>query len=334
MPKPRRHPAARLVVALLALVVVAVGALWLFGPREPADLTITFDPSAIGDDPSAYLARQEADVPNLRPEAAKEIVWAYPESRAKTPLALVYVHGFSASKDELRPLPDLVARKLGANLFLTRLAGHGRDGEAMRQASVNDWMNDLAEALAIGRRLGERVVVIGNSTGGTLAILGASDPALMRDVAGLVLLAPNLKVLNRWAFVLDLPFARQFGPWLFGEEWGEGASDPRIAAVWTMRYPTIALLTMGALMRTARTSDIASISLPALFLLSPNDRVVDPAATQNVIARWTAPKETIAVTDSGDPNGHILAGDLLSPTTTAPLAERIAAWIETLAGAP
>ena len=169
---------ARILLAILVLLVVlalAVAGFWFLAPREPVDTTIRFDPATIGSDPDAYLARQEADVPNLRRNAQKEIVWAYPASRAKTPLAIVYVHGFSAAKAEVRPLPDEVAaRRSGANLFYTRLTGHGRDGAAMEQAAVNDWLNDLAEAVAIGRRIGDRVVVIGTSTGGTLATFGAT----------------------------------------------------------------------------------------------------------------------------------------------------------------
>ena len=160
----------RFVFALILLLVVVAAGLWLFGPREPVDLTVSFDPSSIGSDPDAYLARQEADIPNLRPQSKKEIVWAYPASRAKTELSIVFLHGFSADKAETRPLADEVAKALHANLFYTRLTGHGRDGAAMEQASVNDWVNDLAEAMAIGRDIGSKVVVIGASTGGTEAL--------------------------------------------------------------------------------------------------------------------------------------------------------------------
>ncbi|TIW76048.1 MAG: alpha/beta hydrolase, partial [Mesorhizobium sp.] len=73
--------------------------------------------SVIGDDPQAYVANVEAAVPNIRDGLEKEIVWANPMVHAKTPLSIVYIHGFSASKGELRPLPDDVADQLDANLF-------------------------------------------------------------------------------------------------------------------------------------------------------------------------------------------------------------------------
>ncbi|TIX13270.1 MAG: alpha/beta hydrolase, partial [Mesorhizobium sp.] len=95
----------RIVLAVLGLAVVFSMA-FVLGPRVPVDTKIRFDPSAIGDDPQAYLAREEAAVPNIRDGLEKEIIWANPMVHAKTPLAIVYIHGFSASKGEVRPLPD------------------------------------------------------------------------------------------------------------------------------------------------------------------------------------------------------------------------------------
>ncbi|MEF2549974.1 alpha/beta fold hydrolase [Aurantimonas sp. A2-1-M11] len=319
-------------LAVVLILLLAAGVAWLFGPREPVDTTITFDPTAIGSDPDTYLARTEADIPNLRPNAQKEIVWAYPASRARTPIALVYVHGFSSAKGETRPLADLVAASLGANLFYTRLTGHGRDGAAMEQAEVNAWVNDLAEAVAIGRSLGNRVIVIGSSTGGTLATFGATRPGLMEDVAGLVLISPNFGLRDRWAFVLDLPWARDILPLIGGETRGfEPASDAQ-ASNWTTSYPIGALVPMAALVRATLRADISDITIPVLALFSRDDQIVDPAATEAVMARWQAPHELVEVSESGDPAHHVLAGDIVSPQTTDELAARIVAWVESLPG--
>lgn len=320
----------RISLIILFLLVLAGAALWLVGPREPVDLTVTFDPASIGPDPDAYLARTEADVPNLRPADAKEIVWAYPASRAKTPLAIVYIHGFSASKEEIRPVPDEVARRLGANLFLTRLSGHGRDAAAMAQTSINEWINDLAEAVAIGREIGGRVVILATSTGATLTTLGASRPGLLDGVEGLVLVSPNFGLADPYAIVLDLPFARDFGPWLIGEERGFVPVNADHMAHWTSRYPSVALLPMGALIRAVRRLDVSAIALPALFVHSPADQVVDPAATEAAAARWGGPAEILRVTQTGDPVNHVVAGRILSPETTEAVAARIADWIAAL----
>ena len=133
-----------------AAILIVLVAVFFAGPRTPADTTITFDPASIGADPDAYIAASEAKISGIRPGQQKQIVWASP-THAKTPLAIVYVHGFSASSGELRPLPDKVAAALGANLFFTRLTGHGQDSAAMAQGSIKAWVNDYAEAIAIGR---------------------------------------------------------------------------------------------------------------------------------------------------------------------------------------
>lgn len=320
----------RIVLAAVFLVVLTGVAYWTVGPREPVDLSITFDPEAIGADPDAYLARQEANVPNLRAKTAKEIVWAYPNSKAKTPLAIIYVHGFSASKEEVRPLPDDVAEALGANLFFTRLTGHGRDSAALEQTSVNDWINDLAEAVAIGRRIGERVAIISTSTGGTLTTLGATLPGLMKNVSGIVEISPNFGLRNRWAFLLDVPFARELVPLIAGRETRFTPLNEEMAAFWTTSYPTAALVPMAALVKAALAADIGAIKIPALFIYSPADKIVDAGATERVIARWGAPHLALQVPINGDPSNHILAGRIVSPKTTAEIAERIVAWIKAL----
>jgi hypothetical protein len=92
----------------------------LLAPRIVADTAITFDPGAIGADPAAYLRHGEARLPDIRGGLEKEIVWNDPARRARTPLAIVYVHGLAASKEETRPVADEVARAAGANLFYTR----------------------------------------------------------------------------------------------------------------------------------------------------------------------------------------------------------------------
>lgn len=318
------------ILIVLLILVLAGAALWTFGPREPVDLTVSFDPAAIGDDPDRYLEESEAKVPNLRPGAVKEIVWAYPKSRARTPLSIVYIHGFSATKEETRPLADEVAAALDANLFYTRLTGHGRDGAAMAEASVNDWLNDLAEAIAIGRDIGNRVVVVATSTGATLATLAAAETDLMEDVAGLVAVSPNFALRDWRSLFLDMPFAREILPLVAGETYGFTPLNPAHGRFWTTQYPTTALLPMAALIRAVESADLSDITVPALFVYSPNDRIVDPAATRDTIERWGAPHAVMHVEESGDPTNHVIAGRILSPSTTDEIAARIVRWIESL----
>jgi len=322
----------RRILVGLVVVVTAAAILFLLGPRVPADTSVIFDPASIGSDPAAYLERVEAKIPGIRPGLEKEIVWAYPQSRAKTPLSIVYVHGFSASKGEVRPLPDKVAAAFGANLFFTRLTGHGRDGAAMAEASVHAWVNDMAEALAVGRAIGEKVIVIATSTGGGLTTWAATQPDLMQDVAGLVLISPNYGPRARGAGLLTMPWGGLMARIVSGSERGAQPTSELRGRFWTTRYPIEAVLPMAAITEVARSAPVERIGVPALFVYSEGDRVVDHGVTAKIAARWGAPHETVVVDRTGDPSNHVIAGDAYSPATTDMLADRIVAWIKATVG--
>lgn len=314
----------------ILLVLALAGAVaWFFGPREPVAPTARFDPGLLDQGIDAYLYNQERRVPGIVRGAQKHVLWADPTLRDRRRLSVVYVHGFSATLEEVRPVPDLVARSLEANLFYTRLTGHGRDGAALAAATVPDWRYDLEEAIAIGRRLGEEVILMGTSTGGTLITLALSDPSLREDVAGVVFLSPNFGIKAEGAGFLTYPFARSFVPWLVGEERFFAPENPEHAKWWTERYPTVAVLPMAASVKAARAADLDQIDVPALFIFSDEDQVVDSAETRAVAAGWGGPVTIwpVAVGSRGDRSHHVIAGDILSPGMTDDVVERILEWV-------
>ena len=139
-----RLPAIMLAVCLVALAVLS-GPLFPFAPL-PSDIA---DVVAKVPDVDLYLSRREAQHAEIKPGQAKTILWNDPAARSKTPLALVYIHGFSASRKDVAPVVETLAGTLGANAFLTRLAAHGRTTPAEFAAvSAQDWLDDAREALA------------------------------------------------------------------------------------------------------------------------------------------------------------------------------------------
>lgn len=313
----------------LFLIIATLGSILAFGPREPVDQTITFNAADIGEAPEAYLQASEARFDDIIPGAEKRIIWNDPAIKAKTPLSIVYIHGFSATSEEIRPLPDIVAKQLGANLFYTRLSGHGRSGEAMAEPSINDWFNDTAEALAMGRTLGERVVVISVSTGGTFVTWAATKPDLMKQVAGLVFISPNFGIHNPAAPLLTLGAARYLLPPVVGSERSFEPHNEEHEKWWTTKYPTVAVMPMAQSVRFVNTLDYYSAKAPAYFLYHPQDKVVKPQATRLVAAFWGGPTAVEEVNEAEDPFNHVIAGRILSPANTEPLAQKIIDWIKT-----
>lgn len=308
---------------LLTLAVLA-GIVWLL-PRERVEAAPT---TASVSDPVARLAAREAAHPDIRPGAEARIVWAGAEGAA-TETVVLYLHGFSASAEEIRPVPDNLAAALGANLVFARLSGHGRTGPAMAEPRAGDWIADTALFLEIARSIGDRVLVIGTSTGGTLAAWAMTDPAMSEGVAGVVFVSPNFAIANRAAVLLELPFARAWVPRVAGRERSFAPLNEAQAAHWTTAYPTTAGVTLGTLLREMRGRDLATARQPALFLFSDADRVVRAGATRAAAARWGGPvtlaPQTLPV-DGADPFHHVIAGDIVSPAMTAPITQAILDW--------
>lgn len=315
---------AAIVFSILALLL---GAAWLFGPRTPVDTTITFDPKSIGEDLDAYLERAEAKVRGIQPNQHKEIVWADPETRAKTPIAIIYIHGFSASPQETRPLPDMVAANFKANLFLTRLFGHGTTTRPMEDVSVNAWVNDFAEALAIGEKLGEKIIIMGTSTGGALTTWAVTQPAFRDRVDAVILCSPNYGVQAFGSSLLTLPFARELAHLVMGETRSFEPGTDLQRLYWTTTYPVDAILPMAEVVKLAANAPVEQTKTPALFLISPDDQVVQPAITRSVANRWGGAHRLVEVQDVEDPSKHVLAGQAMSPSTTEPLSKLATEWL-------
>lgn len=295
-------------LALLAALgprpdVVAPGA-----PTLPADL-------------DAYLADREAALDDLRPDCEARIVWRDPQAKARTEWAVVSLHGFSASRMEAAPLWEQVAARLDANLYEARLAGHGRSQDAMADGTASRWLGDGQEALAIGRRLGRRVLLVGCSTGATLATwLAANQPD---DVDALVLMSPNYAVRNPAAAVLSWPWAKQLVRLVEGPYRQFRVCSEDHGRYWTWRYPSHVVVEMQALVDATTASDLGRIQAPTLVIASRDDRVIDPAAVEAQSARFGGATQVEWFTGEADPSHHVLAGDVLSPETTAPLRDRV-----------
>ena len=304
-----RTRGGRVLVGLVIVIAVV-----LAGPRER--FTVRWTEPDLPEDLDRWLERRESAVPGVRSGDEKGIVWADPAQRAPTPISIVYVHGFSADRHEIEPVMSDVAQDVGANVFFTRLTGHGRSTAAMADATVESWLDDTVEALAIGERLGERVVLVGTSTGGTLVTWAAARPEAAERIAGLVLISPNFQPRDRNSRIFLYPWGGQLARLVVGAERCFTPENDEQERHWTTCYPTSVLRTMMALVEHVRTMDASSIRTPTVVLYSPDDRVVDQGETARVVEGMTGTAPTmIEVQTTSDPALHVLAGDIVSPAS-------------------
>ncbi len=321
----------RILAALAALVLVA-SVVFVAGPRNAFGPNI---PTAREQPPQdiaqleAWLRRSEAALPDIKPRNEKHIAWAGAVGQ-RTPWSVIYIHGFSASRLETAPLTDMVAKALGANTFYTRLTGHGRPGFAMGEATVQDWLADIQEALRIGQTLGDKVLVISCSNGATLATWLAVN-GHNAQVAGHVFISPNFGPKDKRADIINGPWGQQIAFALQGENRGGPAKSAAEDGAWTSRYPTRALFPMMALVQEVRNSALETFRPPLLVLYSEKDQTVEPEQIKAAFARIGSPHKRLQAVDYSEATGqHVLAGDIRAPQATAPMAATILQWVQTL----
>ncbi len=312
--KNKRHGILLVILLLLAVV-------WLFTPGR---LRGTMQSPALPANLDAWIARSEQSADReygLVPGTEKRITWA--DSTQPTDYAVLYLHGFSATRQETHPLASTVAAALGANLFETRLTGHGRQRDALADVRAEDWLQDGAEALAIAAALGRRVVVIGTSTGATLAA-ALMDHPLMRSVDTIVMLSPNFGLKDGGGAWATGPAGSLIVRAVAGNtrHW-EPYNDAQ-GRYWSTRYPSAALVEMMRLVDLANSKMPATVPQRLLLFYSPDDQIVSVPAALDVYERTSAPlKLAVPISEPGDPAHHVLAGDVLSAAHTARVAETI-----------
>jgi esterase/lipase len=212
----------------------------------------------------------------IKPDNEARIVWN-DSSRKMTEYAVVYLHGFSASQKEGDPVHRTFAENFGCNLFLSRLSDHGVDTtEALLTFTADRVWNSATEALAIGKKLGEKVIIISTSTGGTLALkLAAQYPD---QVYALINLSPNIAINNSAAFLLNDPWGLYIARAVMGGKYREtGASDEE-SRYWNRKYRLESAVQLQELLESTMTAEtFRSIVQPTLTLYYyKNEQEQDP----------------------------------------------------------
>jgi len=194
----------------ITLVIIAVLiAAYLLGPTFPkptlsSDLPVVKIETAELD---TYIKNKESGL-KIKPDNESKIFWAKDSLKNKTSYCLLYLHGFSACWYEGSPVNIDFARRYGMNLYAPLLASHGIDTtDALLDMTPDRLYESAKEALVVAHLLGEKVILMGTSTGGTLAIKMASEFPELID--GLILLSPNIAINNPAAFLLSKPWGLQ-----------------------------------------------------------------------------------------------------------------------------
>jgi len=290
-------------VVLFLLIIV-----YFLGP-EPS--SPKFDPSlpAVPQDATQlekYIRDRDA-AHKLKANNEAEIVWQNDSLKQKTEYAIVYLHGFSASHEEGNPVHTDFAKKFKCNLFLARLEDHGIDTtEPMLYSTSDRLWNSAKEAFAIGRQLGTKVILMATSTGATLALKLAADHP---EIAGLILLSPNIAIHDPNAWVLNNHWGLQIANMIQGKYVRSKDTTALFAKYWYPKYRMESAVQLEELLETTmKEATFEKIKQPTLVLYyykdeKNQDKVVKVSAIKRMFNQLATPadqKRLIAVPNAGD----------------------------------
>ncbi|MEP6683536.1 MAG: alpha/beta hydrolase [Parafilimonas sp.] len=231
----------------------------------------------------------------IKPNNEARIVW-FDSSKTKTKYAIVYLHGFSASQEEGKPIHTNIAKEFGCNLYLSRLAEHGIDTiQPMINFTPDKYWESAKQALQIGKQLGEKVILMSTSTGGTLSLkLAAEYP---NDVYALIMMSPNIAIHDSRSFILNNHWGLQMARTLTGSNYVTASdSSPIYKQYWYAQYPLQAATQLQEFLETTMTkATFEKVKQPTLLLYyykdeKHQDSVVSVPAMINMFTELGTPK--------------------------------------------
>jgi esterase/lipase len=261
---------------------------------------------------------EEKSVRGLKPDNEARIVWADSVKKEKTKIVFLYLHGFSASQAEGYPVHLDLAKKYNANLFLSRLADHGTDrgDSTMIGLTADRYEASAEEALAVAKKLGDEVIVIGTSAGGALTLFLTSRHP---EIKAIILYSPCVKLYDGTAVILDKPWGLQIARLVTGAPVKKYEQEsPDHAKYWQLNYRIEALVALQNLITATMKPEVFSKIKCPVFLgyyyknENEEDKTVSIPAMLKMFDELGSPadmKEKIAFPNAGE---HVIASSIRS----------------------
>lgn len=301
----------------LVIVVLVLSVVYMLGPRPEHpqyNTALPVVPNAPALD--SYIMQHEKPL-NVKPENEARIVW-FDSTKNKTPYCIVYLHGFSASQEEGDPVHTDIAKSFGCNLYLARLAEHGLNDtvNALKEFTADNYWESCKEAYAIGKQLGDKVIIAATSTGGSAALkLAATYP----EIAGLVLMSPNIAINDPNAWLLNNPWGKQIAKLVKGGSYIYSSNQtPEYKKYWNSKYRIESAVQLEEMLETSMNKKTFSkVNQPVLMLYyyadeDHQDKVVSVKAMKKMFEQIATPadkKQQFAIPGA---QNHVLGSHVVS----------------------
>ena len=319
------------ILRFLGILIVSLVLIYILGPKPVRPLLSNDLPSVSANIEMAesYVLKNDSGL-ILKPDNQSRIIWANDSVMEKTPYVLLYLHGFSASWYEGYPANVDFAKHFGMNAYFPRLASHGIvTDDALIDMTPDRLWESAKQALMVARILGEKVIVMSTSTGGTLGLKLAAEFPEMID--GLILYSPNIRINNGAAFMLSKPWGLQIGRKVTGglHRVTNENFDSKDCQYWNCKYRMEAVVYLQQLVEATMKKDTYERVKTPVFLAyyykdeTHQDETVRVDAMLEMFDQLGTTESELVKMAFPEAGNHVIGCELTSKSYNEVLAETI-----------
>jgi esterase/lipase len=306
----------------LGVAIMLMLLIFLLGPRpdfedvnpNPASIDLTIDQI------ESYIQEKDGLVTDLKPGNEAFVQWADPSSKSKTEYVVLYLHGFSASAEEGSDVHRPLAQAVGANLYVPRLEDSGRQSiDSYKELTPKKMLDSAKEALAVAKLLGDKIILVSCSTGGTYsAYLAGYD----KDIAGLVMLSPNIDLYDTRTNLILKPWGAEFLDFMQEGEYNvlDHYTDAQ-KLYWNKQYHNDGIVALKYLIdMTMKKEHFSKITQPTFIMTyykneEEQDKVVSVKRMREFYGQITTPSDKKRFIDCPECTSHVIGSKLFNPNT-------------------
>jgi len=315
-------------ISLLSLLVILV-VIYFLGPT-PATPKLNAKLPEVPQNLDALekdIKQRELTQKNLKPDNQARIIWNS-STKEKTPYSIVYLHGFSASQAEGDPVHLSFAKKFACNLYLARLDGHGIDtNDALMNVTPESLLKSAKRAVAIGKQIGDKVIIMATSTGASLALyIAAENP----EIEALILYSPLVDFHQSYFYLLDKPWGLQIARLAVGSKYRIRPNESKkFAQYWINKFRLEGVVALKSLIsETMQEQTFKKIKQPVFIGYyyrneSEQDQTISIKAAQEMFKTLGTAPELKREKAFPKASHHVIASYLTSKDVEGVLAATI-----------
>jgi carboxylesterase len=203
-------------------------------------------------------------------------------------VGLLLSHGFLGTPQSVKDLGEQFA-ELGYTVYAPRLKGHGTHYKDVEKATHEEWLSDLEKGYKRLKRHCSVIYVVGQSMGGTLAILLANK---QQGIDGLILINAALSVPSYESL------RNQITP-RYIEESKPDIKKQGVVEITYSKVPLRSIHQLQRLMNKITVEELRNVKIPLLSFKSLEDHVVPPENTDYIMQHVSSlKKRSISLSDS------------------------------------